>query len=215
MEPGIKTTNLDFLRVYLITDRSLLPGGDFLHAIESALAGGVRSIQLREKGLSQEQLLPLAKDMIRLTQNYGAKLFINSHADLADAIGADGVQLTEASPPVKDIRKKFPKLLIGVSTHSLESARSKQNDGADFITFSPIFDTPSKQLYGPPQGLDRLKKVASSIDIPVIALGGIKLNNALSVLRRGAFGIALISGIWKSSSITNTSHQFMKLGEMI
>ena len=92
-----------------------------------------------------------------------------------------------------------------------KSAQAAEEGGADFITFSPIFETPSKRAFGPPQGLDRLKEITMNVDLPVIALGGIKIDNALSVIKNGAFGVALISGILNSRNIKETSHQFMKL----
>lgn len=201
---------LDFLRVYLITDRTLLPGKQFLMEIEAALRGGVRSLQLREKDLSPAELLALARQVKTITQRYGAKLFINDRADIAEQAGAEGVHLTETSISVAAVKKRFPHLLAGVSTHFLESAQKAEAEGADFITFSPIFDTPSKRQYGPPQGLDRLREVTGKIGIPVLALGGIKADTIRSVLAQGAYGVALISDIWNSDDIEKTSYQYLQ-----
>ncbi len=164
----------------------------------------MRAIQLREKNLSENELRSLAKDVLKLTQKYSALLIINHRAELAHAIGADGVHLTESSPAVRKIRKQFPDLLIGKSTHSLQGAMRAQHQGADFVTFSPVYDTPSKQQYGPPQGLEKLKHVCAGLDIPVLALGGIDLSRITSVREQGAFGVALIRGIW-NSLISNTN----------
>jgi thiamine-phosphate pyrophosphorylase len=180
---------LDALRLYLITDRVLLPEGQFLAGIEAALKGGVRAIQLREKNLPEDELRTLA---------------------LAHDIGADGVHLTESSPAVRKIRKEFPDLLIGKSAHSLQSALRAQHQKADFITFSPVYDTPSKQQYGPPQGLEKLKQVCAGLDIPVLALGGIDLSRISTVRKQGAFGVGLIRGIWNSPNIEHESMQYMK-----
>ncbi len=221
-------TTLDFLKVYLITHRKVLPKGFFLQGIQEALEGGVRSIQLREKDLNKDELLALGKKVVKLTIRYGAKLFVNHHPEIAEASGADGVHLTETTGldlettdpgflldsqalRIRNIKKQYPHLCVGVSTHSLESALAAEAGGADFITFSPIFDTPSKRAYGAPQGLDCLEEVAAGVTLPVLALGGIKLENALSVIKRGAFGIAMISGIWNSKNIKETTEQFMKL----
>lgn len=209
--PGNATTageRLDGLRVYLITDRTLLPENEFLRGIESALKGGIRSLQLREKDLPASELLHLARQVKALAQPYGAKLFINDRADIAEIAGADGVHLTETSIAAADVKKHFPRLLIGVSTHSLESARRAEAGGADFVTFGPVFDTPSKRIYGPPQGLYRLREVAGNTTLPVLALGGVKSANIPLLLAQGVYGVALVSGIWKSSNIEEASHQY-------
>ena len=174
------------------------------------MEGGVRALQLREKDLAPADLLQLAKRLRSLTRKHDALLFINDRADIAAMSGADGVHLTEKSVSASDVVKAFPHLLIGVSTHDLEGARQAEKEGADFITFSPIFETPSKKKYGLPQGLDNLAQVTGSVHIPVLALGGIGRGQVPSVLEHGAFGIALISGIWNSIHIRNEAFEFMK-----
>jgi len=200
---------LEALRLYLITDRALLPEGQFLAGIEAALKGGVRAIQLREKNLPEKELYALARDVLKLTRNYNALLFINHRAELAHDLGADGVHLTESSVAVKKVRKQYPDLLIGKSVHSLQSALRAQHQGADFITFSPVYDTPSKQQYGSPQGLDKLKQVCTDLNIPVLALGGIDLTRITPVRKHGAFGVALIRGIWNSPDIEHESLKYI------
>ncbi len=200
----------DFLKVYVITDRKLLPEGKFLDGVESALKGGVRAIQLREKDLSPAEILNLGQEVRKLAEKYQAQFFINDRVDIALMVGADGVHLTENSVPVNEVKNRFPQLFAGVSTHSLESAKKAEAGGADFITFSPIFDTPSKKEFGPPQGLDRLKEVVEGVQIPVLALGGIKKSNIASVQNTGAYGISLISGIWNARDIADESYQYLK-----
>jgi len=192
------------LRIYLITDRSLFPTGGFLPAVEAALAGGVRALQLREKDLSPSALLALAREVASLTRKYGARLFINGRADVARIAGADGVHLPVTGLPAAAVKEYFPGLLAGVSTHSLDEARAAETAGADFITFGPVFDTPSKRQSGPPQGLGRLREVTRAVRIPVLALGGVDEQRTPSVLEAGAFGIGLISGIWKQPDIHQT-----------
>ena len=199
----------DKLRVYLITDRTLLPQDQFLNGIEAALKGGVRAIQLREKNLPENELREMAQAVLQLTRKYQALLFINHRAELANKLGADGVHLTESSAAVRKVRKQFPNMLIGKSTHSLEGAMRAQHQGADFVTFSPVYDTPSKQQYGPPQGLEKLKQVCTGLDIPVLALGGIDLSRITPIRNHGAFGVALIRGIWNSPDIEHESLQYI------
>ena len=199
---------LDFLRVYLITDRKRIGKDQFLNAIEKALQGGVRALQIREKDLSPNDLLALALEVKVLTQRYNAKLFINDRADIAAMAGADGVPLTEASVQASEIKNKFSDLIVGVSTHSIEGARLAETQGADFITFSPIYATPSKASYGSPQGLDPLRQVSQAVRLPVLALGGITLNRVPECLEQGAFGVALISDIWDSIDIKQHSSEY-------
>ena len=200
---------LDALRLYLITDRTLLPEGQFMAGIEAALKGGVRAIQLREKELPENELRALAQDVLKLTQKYNALLFINHRAELAHDLGVDGVHLTESSTAVRKVRAQYPDLWIGKSTHSLQSAKRAQHQGADFVTFSPVYDTPSKQHYGAPQGLEKLKQVCAGVDIPVLALGGIELSRITPVRKHGAFGVALIRAIWNSPDIEHESLKYI------
>jgi len=205
------TQDLNGLRLYLITDRSLFDGEEkFLDAVEAALMGGVKTIQLREKDLSDYELVELGKKLRLLTSNYGARLFINSRADIAEQIGANGVHLTKTSVHANEVKRNFPDLIVGVSTHSLEGAHLAETQGADYITFSPIYETPSKASYGPPQGLDSLRQVTQSVRLPVLALGGITLHRVPECLEHGAFGVALISDIWNSSHIKQHSFEYMQ-----
>ena len=205
------TQDLNGLRLYLITDRSLFDGEEgFLGAVEAALMGGVKTIQLREKDLSDYELVELGKKLRLLTSNYGARLFINSRADIAKQTGANGVHLTETSVHANEVKRNFPDLIVGVSTHSLEGAHLAEKQGADFITFSPIYETPSKASYGLPQGLDSLREVTQAVRLPVLALGGITLHRVAECLEQGAFGVALISDIWNSSHIKQHSFEYMQ-----
>jgi thiamine-phosphate pyrophosphorylase len=199
---------LNFLQVYLITDFMRIGNSRFLSALEEALQGGVRSLQLREKSLKSKDLLTLALEVKPLLQRYNAKLFINDRADIAVMAGADGVHLTEASVQASEVKNNFPELIVGVSTHSLEGARLAETQGADFITFSPIYETPSKTSYGPPQGLDPLRQVTQSARLPVLALGGITLHRVPECLEHGAFGVAVISDIWDSTDIKQHSSEY-------
>ena len=206
--PFKTTQDLDFLQVYLITDFMRIGKSRFLNALEEALQGGVRCLQLREKSLNSKDLLTLALEVKPLVQRYNAKLFINDRADIAVMAGADGVHLTEASVQASEVKNNFPELIVGVSTHSLEGARLAETQGADFITFSPIYETPSKTSYGPPQGLDPLRQVTQSARLPVLALGGITLHRVPECLEHGAFGVAVISDIWDSTDIKQHSSEY-------
>ena len=202
---------IDF-RLYLITDRKLFAASDeMLEAIEKALKGGVKAVQLREKDLCVRELLGLAYQMRELTSRYGAKLFINDRVDIAVAVDADGVHLGGMSMPVEAARKASEgRLMIGVSTHSVQEAQQAVADGADFVTMGPIYETVSKIPYGKPIGLHLLNEAAGNCMIPVFALGGIRLGRIQEVLDQGASGAALISAILTAEDIQKTTEEFVR-----
>jgi len=200
----------DWLKVYLITDRKRFSPDRLLGSLEAALEGGVRDLQLREKDLPLKDLHSLAMALRPMTERYGARLYINDRVDIALMVGADGVHLPEAGMPANEVKACYPHLLVGVSTHTLNGAKQAQKDGADFITFSPIFETPSKKEYGPPKGLDPLRTVCKEVQLPVLALGGISKNRVTTVLEHGAHGVALISGIWNGPDIKQESFEYMQ-----
>lgn len=194
------TASVDF-DLYLITDRRQVKGGDLIQVLEQALQAGVRAVQLREKDIFSRELYELAFELRKLTNRHGAKLIINDRADVALAVDADGVHLGGDSIPLHRIRRILgPEKLIGVSCHNQVSAITAQENGADFITFGPVFHTPSKAQYGDPVGLEKLETVTSLLEIPVFGLGGIKNDNIPAVLGAGAHGIAMISAILASES---------------
>ena len=187
---------IDF-KLYLISDRKLFPRAMFWRLLEQALRAGVPAFQLREKDLCDGDLYAMAVKARALTRRYGRKLFINGRFDIAKAVDADGVHLPEDSLPIGAVREALgPRALIGKSTHSLIAATKAQREGADFITFGPVFATASKKQFGPPVGLDALRRVCAKTKIPVFALGGIKPENAATAFRQGAKGVAMISGLY-------------------
>ena len=186
---------VDF-RLYLITDRRLASGENLLSAVEHALAGGVRAVQLREKDLGSRELLELARKMRALTSTYGAKLLINDRVDIALAADADGVHLGRESISIRDARRLMgPDRLVGCSTHTAKQLAEAEADGADFAVFGPVYFTPSKAAFGPPLGVDTLKRARAWTRIPVFALGGVGAENIHEVIAAGADGVALISAV--------------------
>lgn len=183
--------------LYLITDRRTLPAGRSLEdAVAAALDGGLKAVQLREKDLSDAQIAPIAERLRRRTADYGAKLLINDRSALAQKIGADGVHLGRHSRPVAEVRQELgPTMLIGLSTHAFSEISTAVLQGADFVTYGPVFETPSKSGMGSPTGLDRLRQACQIAKIPVFALGGIDLQAVKAVLDCGASGIGLIRAI--------------------
>jgi thiamine-phosphate pyrophosphorylase len=146
-------------------------------------------IQLREKSLSTRDLCRLAEKVMTATRGSETKVLINDRADIAAAVEADGVHLTSQSLSASTVRKHFPSLIIGVSTHTLSEVLTAEQDGADLVVYGPVFETPGK---GPAVGTVRLRNICSKTTLPVLGLGGIGQNNFQSVLDAGAAGIAAI-----------------------
>lgn len=194
--------NLTKPLIYLITDGSLannlISTHDFkptLDLIAASVSAKISLIQIREKQLSARNLYLLVQQAVSITNNTETKLLVNDRADIALAARADGVHLTTVSlrPPI--IRQSFPEnFIIGVSTHSFSEAQAARDECADFAVFGPVFDTNSKRAYGPPVGLEKLREVANALaPFPVLAIGGISLENAAKTFQSGASGIASIS----------------------
>ena len=146
------------------TTRSGKEFAQLLTLIESAVAAGINLIQIREKQLPARVLYELALRAVALTGKSATRLLLNERADIAAAAGAAGVHLTSHSVAAATIRKHFgDDFLIGVSTHSLTEVREARDGQADFVVFGPVFETTSKQGYGPPTGLATLRAVAHDV----------------------------------------------------
>jgi thiamine-phosphate pyrophosphorylase len=168
---------------------------DTLRFVRAAVEAEVVLLQIREKSLPARVLYELATRAAEITRGSKTRLLVNDRADIARAAGADGVHLTSQSLPAGVVRRTFgSEFLIGVSTHSLDEARAARDGGADFVVFGPVFDTESKRGFGAPQGLDKLRQVADELrGFPVLAIGGISLENAGACFDAGASGVAAIS----------------------
>jgi thiamine-phosphate pyrophosphorylase len=188
--------------IYLITSgettaRTTPASEDFsnvLRLVEAAVAARIDLLQIREKNLSAGTLFKLAASAAAITRGTATRLLVSDRSDVAAAAGADGVHLTSRSIPAEVIRRMFGgEFLIGVSTHSLEEAAVARRNGADFVVFGPVFDTPSKLQHGEPQGLKSLQDVSSALaPFPVLALGGLAISNVADCIKAGAGGIAAI-----------------------
>lgn len=183
-------------KLYLITDRHQTGGRPLLDVVRRSLEGGVRAVQLREKDLPGAELYRLAVDMRRITADFGARLIINDRSDMALAVDADGVHIGISGMPVSAARRVLGNnRIIGYSAHAVEEARRAQADGADFVTFGPVYATPSKAGLGLPCGVETLAAAQAALKKPVIGLGGIALDNITETLSADIQGIAVISAI--------------------
>ncbi len=188
-----------------MTDRRSLAANDspeaqetLLLKIEAAAEAGVDWIQIREKDLSGKDCSSLTREALQRVAKSSARkaaptrILVNDRLDVALSQRASGVHLGENSLPLAEAnrlvenrgeRKDF---LLGVSCHSLEAVRAAASGGADYLFFGPVFATPSKAAFGAPQGLERLKEICRAVHIPVLAIGGITLENAADCLAAGA-----------------------------
>jgi thiamine-phosphate pyrophosphorylase len=193
-----------------VTDRRSLAGASgesaelfsrLVDMVSRAAAAGVDWIQIREKDLAGAALFELTRDAVKRAVGR-TRILVNDRLDVALAAGAGGVHLGERSLPVETVVRWLrapenaarvpPSFLAGVSCHSLEAALAAERAGAGYVFFGPVFETPSKAAFGPPQGLERLAEVCRRVGIPVLAIGGVTLDNAASCLSSGAGGIAAI-----------------------
>lgn len=199
-----------------VTDRSLLspsennPSG-LVEKVGKLSATGVDWIQIREKDLSGKDCAALVEAATRRCASGStkpAKTIVNDRLDVALSVRAAGVHLGEESLSLSAVRKLVDaqsisgEFLVGVSCHSLEAARRAEEQGADYIFFGPVFATPSKISFGPPQGLVALEQVSRTLSIPVLAIGGVSLENVSSCISAGASGIAAIRLFQKVSDPT-------------
>lgn len=201
--------------IYLISNGTLTTENfhrkstETLRIIEHAVTNGISLVQIREKNLPAKFIFELTVKGAQITQNSRTKLLVNDRADIAFLAGADGVHLTSASIPTEIIRQNFPaEFIIGVSCHNLEKCLESKNEGADFVTYSPIFPTPGKGL---PKGLKELNEVCEKLkSFPVIALGGIDESNYKSVLENGASGFAAIRFLQDKRNLRKLAEEFLR-----
>ena len=183
-------------KIYPITDRAV-SGLSHLEQISALLDGGSRLIQLRDKSAPSRELLDQAIACLELTRQNGAMLIINDRVDIALAVGADGVHLGQDDLPPSEARRILgDDRLIGYSTHSLEQAKAALDQPVDYIAIGPIFATRTKADHDHPVGLEGIEHVKSVIgDIPLVAIGGIGIDDIVPVLSAGAGSVAMISSL--------------------
>ena len=198
--------------LYLIADRATCGDRPMLDVLARALDAGVRMVQLREKALDRDVLEALAEQVLSLTARYDAMLLINSVADIAVKIGAQGVHLPGGTLPQVVRDRVEPSFLIGYSAHT--HAELDCADGADFVTYSPIFTPGSKPGYdGVEAGLAGLANAVAHSRLPVYALGGITPSRAVKCRATGCAGVAVMSGILAVRDPARAVCEFLKAWE--
>jgi len=203
-----KRLKLDF-NLYLVTD----PQFDHMKGAKAAIAGGVKIIQLRDKGGDKKEYLALAKKMRALTKKTGVTFIVNDYVDIAKEVGADGVHVGQddlKKTTVKKIRQVLGNdKIIGVTTRDLEQAKKAEKDGADYVSLGPIFATPSKPGVEP-RGVKKLAQVVKSLGIPVVAIGGINQGNVKEILAAGCSRFAVIRAVLKQKNAVLASQRLLE-----
>ena len=180
--------------LYLITDRTT-SSLNLTEITQKAVSAGIKTIQLREKNMTKKELYKEALSIRKFTLKHRAAFIINDYVDIALAVNADGVHLGQEDMPIREARKLLGKnKIIGISTHSMKQAVDAQRAGADYIGFGPIFKTTTKDA-GKPKGIKSLIEIKKHIKIPVVAIGGITIDNVSEVFKSGADAAAVASGI--------------------
>lgn len=199
-------------RLTLVTDRLLMRGRGLLELVESAVAGGVQLVQLREKQASTREFLELARALRGLLQPRKVPLVINDRVDIALAVEAAGVHLGQTDMPPAEARRLLgPRALIGLSVESLDDAFAAEGEEVDYLGLSPIFSTPTKSELNHSLGLEGIREIRSQSRHPLIAIGGIHVGNAAQVKAAGAHGIAVVSAICSAEDPCHSAAELSRL----
>jgi thiamine-phosphate pyrophosphorylase len=197
--------------LYLITDRRACGGRSVLDLAKSAIEGGLKLLQYREKGLSRSEGFQVASALRELTQSAGVTLLINDDIDLCLAVEADGVHLGREDFPLPVARKILGhQKIIGISTRDPQAAKQADREGADYIAVGPIFSSKTKQVR-PPLGCEILREIRRMTALPMFGIGGIDLTNACDVIRAGADGVAVISVLHEAHDVKSATRVMIDL----
>jgi len=194
--------------IYAILSEEHSLGRSNLEVAEKLLNAGVRVIQYREKNKKSGAMLEECLALREMTQHHGATFIVNDHVDLALCCHADGVHVGQEDLPPAAVRKLLgPERIVGLSTHAPSQARAAQSSGVvDYIGVGPIFATKTKKDVCDPVGLDYLRYVAERIELPFVAIGGIKEHNIGQVRAMGARTVCLVTEIVGAQDIEATVH---------
>ena len=200
---------LDRLHLCVITDARPESGRNHLEIARAALTGGADMIQLRDKTGSLRGLLPQARAIRLLCRFHGALFIVNDRLDLALAAEADGAHVGQEDLPAAEARRLLgSNRILGVSTHSVDQALAAREVGADYIGFGPMFLTGTKETGYTPRGPATLREVRNAVSLPILAIGGITIENVGAVITAGATAPAVISAVVGAADITAAAAAF-------
>ncbi len=197
------------LSLYLVTDSDILKGQDFYKCIEDALKGGVTMLQLREKDASGKEFLEKAMKLRVMTREYNVKFIINDRVDIAMLCDADGVHVGQSDIPANEVRKIIGKdKIIGVSARTVDEALEAKNNGADYLGVGAMFSTSTK-LDAKAVNKETLKDIKSKVDLPIVAIGGLSLNNIKELAEFNLDGFAVVSAILGAKDIKRETEKWV------
>jgi len=197
-------------RVLLVTDRHQTNGRPLVSILQTVLKAGSPAIQLRERDLSAKDVLALTRAVQTFTMQRGSQLLVNDRIDVALSLDGVGVHLRSNSLPAAVARRLLgPQRLLGVSAHSMDEAVRAEANGADYVVLGPVYETPSKQVFGPPLGLSKLEAVCQVVQVPIIGIGGVTVDRARDVRRAGAFGVAVITAILSAEDVETATRALL------
>ena len=198
------------LSLYLVTDNSD-DREKFLKTIEEAIKGGVSVVQIREKTADTLDFYNLALEVKEITTKYDVPLIINDRVDVALAIDADGVHVGQSDMPCDVTRKLIGEdKILGVSAATIDEAKKAEKDGADYIGSGAVFPTATKDD-APSITKDELKEIVESINIPVVAIGGITIDNANELTDTGIKGLSVVSAIMSADNPKKASEKLLNI----
>ena len=198
--------NKEQLLLYAITDRTWLNGGSLYEAVEESLKGGVTCLQLREKALDAKHFLEEGRQLKPLCRSYGVPLIINDNVDIALKSDADGVHIGQSDGDIAATRARIGNKILGVSASTVEEALEAERAGADYLGVGAIFPTNSKND-AESVSLSTLRDICNTVSVPVVAIGGITLENVSLLNDSGICGIAVISAIYAQKDIRNATER--------
>jgi len=191
----------NYLRLYVVTDRTWLHGRSFLEQIETVLQSGATLLQLREKDLPEDEFLDEAKAVKRLTDRYGVPLIINDNVHVALACNAAGVHVGQRDMEAQDVRALLGEdKIIGVTAKTVEQAQKAEQAGADYLGSGAVFGTLTKPD-ALPMTMERLRDITQSVFIPVVAIGGIEEHNLMMLKGSGVAGAAVVSAVFAAEDV--------------
>ncbi len=202
--------NLNKIGLYFITD-SRLTKKSVLDDVKAAVRAGVKIIQYREKEKSTKDMVEEAKKIKDICEKNKVIFLINDRVDICLAVNADGVHLGTDDMPYSAARKLLKGKIIGLTAHNIEEASEAEKIGADYVGVSPIFETKTKLDAGPAAGLQLIKDVKKGVKIPLVAIGGINLENLNSVLEAGAKSVVAISAIVSKDDVGGECKKFISI----
>ena len=195
-------------KLYAITESSISKGRSNDGVIREAIKGGAEIIQLREKEWNKDKVKEEAIKLLKICKENNVLFIVNDYVDVAMEIGADGVHLGQSDMPISEARRICrDKLIIGLSTHSVEQAVDADQEDVDYITIGPIFKTRAKDYT---VGVEIIKPELDNVQKPVIAIGGINKDNIGSVLEQGVKSVAVISAVVSADNVKEAAEELVK-----